>query len=57
MRWASRVFPMPPVPHSVEARIMRTNRHSSSTSRSRPTKLFGAWGRLVRISATPFPRR
>ena len=44
-RNASLVFPMPPGPASVSARLEYTSRRSSSSSRSRPIKLFGSSGR------------
>ncbi len=55
--WASRVFPMPPGPQSVSARVTPSSSHSSVSSRSRPTKLFGSWGTWIGISVTSLPRR
>ena len=44
---ASRVLPTPPAPVRVTSRARRSNRHTSASSRSRPTKLVSGAGRLV----------
>ena len=57
-RSARRVLPMPPGPVSVTIRPANTSLRSSSSSCSRPTKLFGSVGRFrpyVRTSVHQYP--
>ena len=46
IRPASRVLPIPPVPHSVSARELSRDARSSPSSRSRPMNRFGSSCRL-----------
>src|SRR5690606_13450468 len=45
-RSASRVFPIPPMPHSVTSRWVRRRRRMASRSPSRPTNLLSSRGRF-----------